>query len=326
MISKDITAINASYLLGWLSSRFGAVLDGKFLPPILPDNQHVIYLDDEIYDMSVGELPSSIVDPRHVYVCKIRWVHEYLLAQGCRSVLFPWFHIVDDCISMHLLQEKLHPQYPVESQRNYFCLNRCDRIHRRLLVEHLNSTGLISKGLITYREIDIGIDGLYQGDNLDHYVCSNVGFERHQSETQGIHISATADNFVRVNQHYVQPINISAETITAFEFFPTEKSVLAFATKRIPLIAAYQGQIQVLRDQGFEMFDWLLDHNYDGASDYWSRTAKLIDLNREVLEQGISVDQRVKDALDYNYNYLINRWLANKLSELEETIDKLLSQ
>lgn len=324
---KDI--LKNSYILAWIS-QFGPIFDYHLTHHELPSNKHIVYLDDEIFEfaniylpLEEKTLPENLCDPRHVYICKIKWVSDFLTRKGCKNILFPWGMIIDQCISLHLLKDQFVFNYPTHKNKAYFCLNRCDRPHRRLFVEYLNERSLLTKGKVTYRENPPDIDDIYSGDDISHYNSGNIGFERHQKKINQTWFSPIVDNFVKVNQHYTQPINISIETGT-YDFFPTEKSMLAFITKRLPLIYAAQNRMETLRKEGFDLFDWVLDHSYDSINDSEKRGKNLIDFNYDILTNTIKIDNKIKKSLDYNYEYLINDWLDKTLGNLQESIEKLI--
>lgn len=323
MISQSL---NGSYLLGWLSNLH-PVFDYHLRHTDLPERCHIVSIDDEIIEWSNFDkplefktLPDNFFGTPHVFVCKIKWIHEHLIANGANSVFCPWFHIIDHAMTLHFLNSRIEMELPSSQHGSFFCLNRNHRPHRQDLVQYLHDTKLLERGRATYREIDLNINGIYPGDDISHYIPENWGYERHKMLRYDVAVSSVVENFLKINKHYQEPINISSETVTAFEFFPTEKSMLAFFTKRLPLICAYQGRINQIRNEGFEFFDWILDHSYDDIDCYTTRMKHMIDINFNVLQHPIQIDNRIKNAIEYNYHHLINTWLFSKLNDLEKNV------
>jgi hypothetical protein len=109
----------------------------------------------------------------------------------------------------------------------------------------------------------------------------------------------------------------------------TEKTVKAFAIGQIPMILGPYGQIEKTRQQGFDLFDDLIDHGYDKEPDPQLRIAKFVNS----LEQFVNSTpqdslQSLKESLMPRFIY--NLELAKKLAystesdKLEKFLDSIL--
>jgi hypothetical protein len=76
--------------------------------------------------------------------------------------------------------------------------------------------------------------------------------------------------------------NIAVETSSQtdddswHEIFLSEKSLKPFAYRQIPLWFAVPGTVQAVRDLGFDVYDDVIDHSYDGEQDPILRMEKII--------------------------------------------------
>lgn len=71
------------------------------------------------------------------------------------------------------------------------------------------------------------------------------------------------------------------QTVSSDRIFFTEKTAKAFLMNQIPLLIAAPGMVQVLRNLGFDMFDDIVNHNYDKEDNLFKRCDMVYDeLNR----------------------------------------------
>ena len=70
--------------------------------------------------------------------------------------------------------------------------------------------------------------------------------------------------------------------------FITEKSYKALAWYQFPIWYAVPGLVEKLREQGFDLFDDIIDHGYDQEQDPWTRMTKVV----EEIAQLVSKDTK----------------------------------
>lgn len=315
---------NHSYLLGLLKKQFPNTFDIYLRLPKefnYPPGS-LIYLDDEMFHSDLPRVQELFTKNRdQIFIVKIKKIHELAKSLGVKSVLFPWWHVVDDCIALNLISKNLNLQYPSDTGLSFNCFNRRIDKNRRLLIEHLRVKKLIDCGWVTGHNLNR--PGLKPSD-LGHFVSPNdSGYERHFHKFNDVSISTTVLNIIHINHQHHQPINIAVET-RLDPFFPTEKSFLAFSTKKIPIILAETGRISQLKAEGFDMFDDIVNHDYDSIINEIDKTIKAVDLNRTILEKPVTVDDSLLKRLDRNWNYLIFEWTYAKLNELQDSISREL--
>ena len=101
--------------------------------------------------------------------------------------------------------------------------------------------------------------------------------------------------------------DISRENVMTF----TEKTIKPFLAKQIPIFFALPNHVNLLRNLGFDMFDDIINHDYDNEID----SVKRLDLILIELERVINIDlidfkSKNQYRFDNNYNNLF------KLSDL----------
>ena len=114
-------------------------------------------------------------------------------------------------------------------------------------------------------------------------------------------------NLVSENLTGMTEGDISRENVMTF----TEKTIKPFLAKQIPIFFALPNHVNLLRNLGFDMFDDIINHDYDNEID----SVKRLDLILIELERVINIDlidfkSKNQYRFDNNYNNLF------KLSDL----------
>ena len=100
--------------------------------------------------------------------------------------------------------------------------------------------------------------------------------------------------------------------------FITEKTFKAFGLRQIPIWFAVPGLVSEVRKLGFDMFDDIVDHNYDQVVDEQQRFAQIFDqiqrLNHSMdLSQCQQLRDNIHDRLNNNFNVLLHHASTVKL-------------
>ena len=94
----------------------------------------------------------------------------------------------------------------------------------------------------------------------------------------------------------------------------TEKTVKAFALGQIPLILGPRGQVEKTRQQGFDLFDDLIDHGYDNEPDPLLRIPQFVNSLEQFINRTPSASlQSVKESL--MPRFMFNLELAKKIAD-----------
>lgn len=324
---ENLKPVNGSWTLGFLHKNFPNVQDIYLSEQLFqvdyPANS-ILYLDDEVLCITSHENATSLINKQlhQILIFKVLRFFEYAKQKSANCIFFPWSDVLDEAISTSLLSNHIEIIAPTSSGLAYSCLNRRWTAERMHLIWCLHSHNLIDRGCVTGSNFKgtANIDGIKDND-LDHYQSApGIGFERFGQTLHNIPVSSNTINSIYINQTYLQPINISVET-TATPFFPTEKSFLSFATKRIPIIIADQGRVTQLREQGFDMFDDIIDHSYDQITSWQKRVQAAIELNINALTEPVIVDQQLINRLTQNFMHFTTSWLYAKINELQQQIE-----
>jgi hypothetical protein len=93
----------------------------------------------------------------------------------------------------------------------------------------------------------------------------------------------------------------------------TEKTVKAFALGQIPMILGPRGQVEKTRQQGFDLFDDLIDHGYDNEPDPLLRIEQFISsLEKFINCVPANTLQGLKESL--MPRFMFNQELAKKMT------------
>jgi hypothetical protein len=313
-------SLNNSWLCGFVKTRFPHHLFVDFycrnVPtfPLVPQPL-IAYLDDE--DSDLCDYVKQNFSKLDIIICKIKNVFNELTSQGYNCVYFPYWHIVDDSIALKKLENKISTYNINNKTYTFSCLNRRITDERIFTVQALRDYNLLDYGYVTVAGL---ILPLTSKSDLTHYTDKFSGFERHNHWIDGIGYSSNVANYLYIQQNIKSSINISVETLMT-PFFPTEKSFLGFFTKQIPIILAEPGCINKLRQEGFDVFDDIIDHSYDTINNWQERINQAINLNQDALRNfDIDVDLRTTNNLDF----LKNEWTDKKLQLLADSIEIFL--
>lgn len=155
----------------------------------------------------------------------------------------------------------------------------------------------------------------------------NLPAELNLYEDAGIHYSPNVVNVWDIVAKVPGKICIQIESFWepdhSYNCFATEKSLTPFLTKNIPiLIQAKTGFMRELREQGFDLFDDIIDHRYDSEPNYYKRIELAFELNRHILTSD-PTKLDIEDRLLANQNLVLGAWYNQQLKDLRYIVDNL---
>jgi hypothetical protein len=187
-------------------------------------------------------------------------------------------HNYDLAVALKCRQSEWQPKFA--RTHAWQCLNGRTCLHRRKVVKILQNwdNGVLSFGTsISLPDWDYGN---YRG-------CEND------------------DNFIKL-QYVYQSCLVNIVTETIYDYSPgivSEKTLMAFAAKQIPLLIGHQGIVNDCRELGFDMFDDVIDNSFDVLpNDVRLETA--LAANKNIILSEIDSDQ-LAHRLEQNKNYLL---------------------
>jgi len=161
----------------------------------------------------------------------------------------------------------------------------------------LNEADLLNKGIVTcgwgndtlnvwkdpnsinYLKLMLSDDELAKfpvsvnhADNDQHHF-----FKEFESAIFNVVQESSVGSDVRSHVKYYSPVPYNWQTVSSDRVFFTEKTAKAFLMNQIPLFIAAPGMVQVLRELGFDMFDDIVNHNYDKEDNIYKRCDLVFD-------------------------------------------------
>ena len=287
-------------------------------------NSEIIFVDEEGRFQLDSEFFSGL--KKHLIVVGNPVRYQELVAQKANAIYFPWYHWF-----LHLLpwrRLKTYPKKTCRTDKTFNFLNRRWHPGRKHLIEYmfLKHPDLINKGYITANTFSY-----YQDHPLLHrdtefekfYQDGGVGYQLNNTRIDDIPCSVNLQNIFYMAENVPGKICIQVESAHAdHTYFPwiSEKSMMAFATHQIPIIVTQlPGLIDLLRDQGFDVFDDIIDHGYDRENDYILRLESAINLNKKILSGESSIPD-ITERLIANQRYLLGAWMEKTSVDLVNKI------
>jgi hypothetical protein len=165
---------------------------------------------------------------------------------------------------------------PELKERLFLSLNNETRTHRSLLIHYLTEENLLDKGYVSYLnppqdlKLQLNFKTYLEKLNVKRLI---LPWESEIDEINrfGIQINAAEKTY----------IDVVTESSTGLWPFKTEKCLKPFYNLQFPMIFGHEGIIQDLRDVGFDLFDDIINHDYDDGSNqpgYINRISNDMDL------------------------------------------------
>ncbi len=183
-----------------------------------------------------------------------------------------------------VLADRPNPK-PKNISHKYLCMNNFAKEHRWGIISALHNENIIGSVLWSFRDTS----KYFPNNPYAHYEFEIPKYIDQPLHKQG-NESSQAQNFdqnLNLEDIYNR-INYSIITETDFEepciTSCTEKSYLALFYETLPIVLSVPGTVAMLREQGFDVFDDIIDHSYDTETDHKARFDKLVayitDLNK----------------------------------------------
>ena len=215
------------------------------------------------------------------------------------------------------------------SERPYICLNRNAREHRVVTLSYLFGRGYETSGELTFLMGNNSNKGTNLSDNLswdfesmqadffvDNRMVMQEGFVKFCEATNLARddydiYEDENDNVTNFNLNLRDKyLHSFVEIVSESSFVPpaynvTEKTLNSIYGCNFPILLGGVGIVQLMRDIGFDMFDDIVDHNYDTIANPFNRIINAVECNKRLL-------------LDYDYTKSV--WKANQ-SRFENNIE-----
>lgn len=202
--------------------------------------------------------------------------------------------------------------FPMERPFAFECLLGARREHRDFVMLSLQQTGLIDRGIVTYRDLFVGhwieqtparIANRFGGIELQYpYVSDHLD--------PAWEVKAQMDNSVSglvpweiYNRTW---FSVVCETLSHGRvFLSAEKIAKCLQARRLFVVFAIQGFLQHYRDWGFETFGDVIDESYDSEPDDVARWHLAFEQVQSLCGQDLpALLQKLQPRLDHNHHRL----------------------
>ena len=298
---------------------------------IRKDSDKIYWLHDEA---CVDDTDSHYFDKfkKNTFVTANPNRFKDFLQKNIKSVFWPWQHWLYHILpvrKMHIL-----PNASDHAKTKTFSfLNRRWQPGRYYLIEHIfkNHIELFKTGYVTANTFPYYMDHplLYKDQKfIDLYVAGSKSYESNNTILFDTQVSVNLKNIFYIAEHVPGQIYIQVESgpidPNHYSIWLTEKSMTPFFCHRLPIIVnARHNYIDFLRNEGFDVFDDIICHDYDHCDDYYQRLEMAISLNYDILAGKTRLPD-LRARLQRNQHYLVYEWADNKLAELFIKINCLL--
>jgi len=217
------------------------------------------------------------------------------------------------------------------STKTFISLNRHSRSHRMVTLSYLFGQEYDQRGYITYlgqEQPDVThFDNLLDGipwkfeerhtSSRDIMITGYKKFYNNKSllvDNYKIYNQAN-DNVTNFNQSLRSKYQnsfveiVTESSFSASGYMLTEKTLNSIYGCNFPIILSGVGAVQHLRELGFDMFDNVVDHNYDTISNPIDRIISAIEDNKKLLVDSLYVKEQWKNN---EHKFQNNIKIANK--------------
>lgn len=307
----------------------------------------IVCIDDESfeYDRKDLQLIFDLIKENHAYllnnivfIFKTKELFNIAKKNNIKCVLFPYFDIMEDLISFNKL--KKYPNNKVNQHKPFFSLNGTYNHIRNFLITTLNKYDLIEYGYVTCNFRDkvpryilkkITIDDF--AENV-YFKDKNAPCDRIYHEYDNLPCTLNFKNYFYISEQIPGSISLGVESCASEDIkmslrSPSDKTFLPFICKRLPLIIGDYEKIEVLKDEGFDVFDDILDHSYSKISNdnYEKKVVECIEKNYNLLkENNLLLNSEINSRLDKNQEIIMNHWFINKINIFIQDIKNQLEQ
>lgn len=298
-------------------------------------NQYIDELKEKVsYLEEVKDFLNSIDKENTVVLTEQPIVYDFLVKKGFKSVKIDFHHnVIGNTFSTKNL-----PNIEVKKDGfdyNYYCLNHRFSPDRQKVIKALNKYNLIDYGYVkqnaeVFESISLRhkFDGVIYGghkkevfDNHQPSKLYNSDWKNHNTYNN-IRYSNHVKNLFYIDKNIKSPICLITESPMLSRYL-TEKSFQPFHLGRIPLIMGFAGINQFFKEEGFDMFDDIIDYGFDSINDVDLRINTAIKTNQNILKN-FSITDNIVERLKYNQNHLMYLWTDKQIDKIVNKMREFL--
>lgn len=228
-------------------------------------------------------------------------------------IFFPLFHVGWLVNNYHNAIQKKQDIKRYNFDHFFLCLNHRPHWHRCHLMDALAKHDLLnSNSVYTWNKL--------RDFNFNHWNQEIIKYGDFEFDKMGY----LEEHLLGIIDETNCFINLVAETTHSVEFI-TEKTWKPILYKQLFLSFGGVNQNLNLKKYGFELYDEIIDYEFDSNEDFYQRLNGVIEnlKNLKDIDYNKAID-KVQDKIDYNYNHAIKMVKENK--HIPETYMKLYQE
>lgn len=299
-------------------------------------NQYIDVLKEKVsYLEKVKTFLNSIDKENTVILVENDIVYQFLIKKKFKCVFIDVFHdIIGDVNSIKNLTS-------IEIRKdnfdyNYYCLNNRFSSDRQKVIKTLNKYNLLDYGYVTQNarvsemiSLKHKFDGvIYRGNIAEVFDNRGSTLKLYNSDWKNhntyndIRYSNHVKNLFYLNKNIKSLICLITETTMSSRYI-SEKSFQPFYLGRIPLILGFAGINHFFKEEGFDMFDDIIDYGFDSINDVDLKIDAAIKTNQNILKN-FSITDDIVERLKYNQNHLMYSWSDKQINKIVNKMREFL--
>lgn len=301
------------------------------------ENNTIFFIDDEKFEQQYDSIEVffkfiKTIDSKNkniIYIVKTKIFADYFEKYEIKNYIFePLLEVINFYYGSFRIRKSLINNKVKDVS---FCsLNGTRNQVREFLLYKLNEYGLLNIGHVTAcKQFFLNLD-----EEIKEHVKEDKFFDKfYYDEEHKYHQDKNLVNILYIDKHVPGNIFLTVESFNynkveeSLRPLYTEKTSTPFLTKRIPLIIGYKNIINNLKNDGFDMFDDIIDYEYDSIDpiNYQEKINLCIKNNLGILKDNDFYDNiDINKRLEYNKNHY-NKWIEDKILNLEFNIENKLN-
>jgi hypothetical protein len=296
---------------------------------IMKDVEFII-LDGAIddYSMDFTEERLRIFQEENINAIVISGCVQYLISPKDKIFYYPHFWPRSQ---PHLQKQSDSISHP--KKYLFSSLNGISRLHRIILADHMRNKSYLDRCCLTFNDISIP-------SRISIWKETNKWWlDNEFKDFRDKEMLSRIRNFLPWHHHEIEPyrwddhentnpayrnsyVNIITET-NVREIFFTEKTFKALGSGQFFISINSSGSVEMLKFFGFDVFDDIIDHDYDLIHDPYEKIAKI----SELLDHLVTLDwKKLWDKTEDRRRKNVETFFSHAYKRLTVPIDKFVEQ
>jgi len=173
---------------------------------------------------------------------------------------------------------------------SFISLNNKSHNHRCALIDNLSEQGLLDKGIVSW--------------NRFPFINDHYPFKHYDNSYRSIgdNFYTVQDSFFFCDQHHKSFLQVIGEATDSVPFI-TEKTVIPILLKKPFVVLSLPNYHQYLKHLGFEIYDEIINYNFDSCQNLDERAKKLVENLHDLDNQDLNnLYKKLYPKIEHNYN------------------------